>query len=312
MTATGTAALKPFTVARKRRRRGRLTHRPIGYLFVLPALALLAVFQLYPIVVGAWLSLHEWSGLSEEQPFVGLANFTSVLSDPIFWTSMTNALKFGVLGVVVGGSLALAMALLVNARTRLTGFFRAVLFLPWMLSPVVFGFLWTWILDPNVGPVNRALGWMVGHVVSIAWLGTPSTAFWLVALVFVWAHWGFGFLIFLSGLQGIPRELLEAALLDGANARQRFVYIVWPLLAPVVVLVSVVSLLLAMQIFGTVLVMTNGGPGYSTQVPTLLIYQEAFVNFRVGRGAAISVIFGVFLVAISGAQVWAGKRWSHD
>jgi ABC-type sugar transport system permease subunit len=177
---------------------------------------------------------------------------------------------------------------------------------------VVFGYLWAWILDPNVGPLNKLLSALTGGTVSFAWLATPGLTLWVVAFVFVWAHWSFGFLIFLSGLQSVPRELTEAAQLDGANGRQQFRYVVWPVIAPVAVVVSVVSLLLAMQIFGTVFVLTNGGPGYSTQVPTLLIYQEAFVNFRVGRAAAMSVIFGVVLVMCSGLQVLAARRWSHE
>jgi multiple sugar transport system permease protein/raffinose/stachyose/melibiose transport system permease protein len=274
--------------------------------------ALLVIFQIYPLIDGAWLSLHTWDGLSPARTFVGLANFRSVLSDAIFWTSMRNAFLFGCVGVVVGGSLGLALALLVNSRRHLSTTFRAIFFLPWMLSTVVFGYLWLWILDPNIGPFNRALGAITGHTISTTWLGDPKTAFWTVAAVFVWAHWGFGFLVFLSALQNIPRDLMEAAALDGAGPIARFRYIVRPLLMPIVILVSVVSLLLALQIFGTVLIMTNGGPGYSTQVPTVLIYQEAFQYFRVGRSAAMSVIFGAFMVAVSILQARIGRRWGHD
>jgi len=297
-------------------RRGRpkqlSRRRPIAYAFVAPALALIVIFQLYPIVNGLMLSVHEWSGVSEEQPYIGADNYLSIFQDSIFWTSLRNAFTFGIVGVVAGGSLALGVALLVNARPQFAGLFRAILFLPWMLSPVVFGYLWAWILDPNVGPLNKLLSGLTGGTVSFAWLATPGLTLWVVAFVFVWAHWSFGFLIFLSGLQSVPSELTEAAQLDGANGRQQFRYIVWPIIAPVAVVVSVVSLLLAMQIFGTVFVLTNGGPGYSTQVPTLLIYQEAFVNFRVGRAAAMSVIFGLVLVMCSGLQVFAARRWSDE
>lgn len=286
-------------------------HR-IGYIYVFPALVLLIVFQLYPIISGAWLSLESWDGLSPAKTFIGLQNYSSIVGDPIFWTAMKNAMVFGLVGVLVGGSLGLFVALLVNARPQLVGLFRSIFFLPWMLSTVVFGYLWLWILDPNIGPVNRVLGAVAGHVVSTAWLASPGSAFWTVAAVFVWAHWGFGFLIFLSGLQNIPQDLVDASALDGANAVQRFRYVVWPLLIPIAIVVSVVSLLLALQIFGTVLIMTNGGPGYSTQVPTVLIFQEAFLYYRVGRSAAMSVVFGLFMVVISVIQLYAARRWAHE
>jgi multiple sugar transport system permease protein/raffinose/stachyose/melibiose transport system permease protein len=177
-----------------------------------------------------------------------------------------------------------------------------------MLSQVVFGYLWLWILDPTIGPLNKVLSVFAGHDVYNPWLTDPTLAFWTVTAVFIWCHWGFGFLIFLSGLQDLPQDCLEAASIDGATTMQRFRKITWPLLMPITVVVSVVSMLLAMKIFATVLIMTNGGPGYATQVPTVLIYQEAFQFHRVGRSAAISMVFAVVLVLLSLIQLALGRR----
>ena len=291
-------------------RHRRLNRRQyIGYLFVLPAVGLLAVFQLWPIVSGILLSLEKWDGLSPSRTFVGLANYASVLTDPTFWISIRNSVVFGAAMVVIGGGAGLGLAIVVHSRPTLSGLFRAIFFLPYMLSPVVFGYLWLWILDPSIGPLNTVLSRIVGHTVSVAWLGSPTLAFWSIAAVFVWCHWGFGFLIFLSGLQGVPQDYLDAAALDGATSLQRFRHIVWPLLIPITLVVTVVSLLLAMQIFATTLIMTNGGPGYATEVPTLLIYQEAFVYYRVGRSAAISIVFGLFMLLMSGAQLLVGRKF---
>lgn len=299
----GPGARAPSVLQRKKQ-------QYVGYLFILPVVGLLIVFQLYPIVSGALLSLRQWDGLSATRPYVGLANYTSLFSDAAFWTSIENALLYGVSVVVIGGAGGLIAALLVNSRPFLAGFFRAIFFLPWMLSPVVFGYLWLWILDPTIGPVNTTISAIIGHDFFVTWLGSPTLAFWSVTAVFIWSHWGFGFLIFLSGLQGIPQDLMDAASLDGASSLQRFRRVTWPLLLPITLVVSVVSMLLAMQIFATVLIMTNGGPGYSTQVPTVLIYQEAFQYHRVGRAAAISIVFAIIMVLLSVGQLLLGRRGS--
>jgi ABC-type sugar transport system permease subunit len=144
------------------------------------------------------------------------------------------------------------------------------------------------------------------------WLSEPATALPTVASVYVWYHWGFGFLLFLAGLQGVPRELYEAASIDGADSWARFLHITWPQLAPVTTIVSVLTLLAALQIFGTVQVMTNGGPAYYTEVPTLRIYKEAFQFQRYGVAAAMSVVFGSMLVALSLVQIWVGKRFGQE
>ena len=126
--------------------------------------------------------------------------------------------------------------------------------------------------------------------------------------MYVWYHWGFGFLLFLAGLQGVPRELYEAASIDGAGAWGRFRFVTWPQLIPVTTIVSVLTLLGALQIFGTVQVLTNGGPGYLTEVPTLRIYKEGFQFHRFGVAAAMSVVFGAILIALSLVQIWLGRR----
>ncbi|MFC7404372.1 carbohydrate ABC transporter permease [Georgenia alba] len=290
--------------ATSRSRRAQLT----GAAFVLPAMVLIAALQVYPLFRGALLSLQEWDGISFTPTFVGLENYHRLWGDEVFWRSMGNAFGFGAVGLLVGGALGLVMALAVNTDPRGARFFRAVFFLPWMLSPVVFGFLWDWLLDPAIGPVNELLAVIGSETWRHAWFGEPDTAFWAVAFVYVWSHWGFGFLLFLAGLQNIPSSVREAAMLDGAGAWARFRYVVWPLLRPVTVVVSVVSVLLALQIFGTVLVTTDGGPGFRTEVPTLRIYKESFENYEFGLGAAMSIVFGLVLVVLSVVQFVVARR----
>jgi len=179
------------------------------------------------------------------------------------------------------------------------------------LSVVVVGLLFSFILAPGSGILNRLLGLVGLGALQQNWLGEPAVALPVVAAVFVWFHWGFGFLLFLAGLQDVPKELYEAADLDGANRWSKFRYITWPQLAPVTSIVSLLTLLAALQIFGTVQVLTNGGPGQHTMVPTLAIYNEAFVNWRYGSAAAMSVIFGGALVLLSVIQLAITRRRSR-
>ncbi|MGR6918177.1 carbohydrate ABC transporter permease [[Actinomadura] parvosata] len=291
-------------------RRGHALRRNvIGWAFLGPAIALVGVFTITPFAQAILLSFQSWDGVSPDTPWVGLDNYAFVASDPVFWASMRNVVFFGVVGFVAGNGVALIMALAVNTVIRGRTFFRTVFYLPGVLSVVVVGLLFSFILAPGSGVLNRLLA-LVG-VAGQNWLGDPDVALPVVAAVFVWFHWGFGFLLFLAGLQDIPKELYEAADLDGANRWAKFRFITWPQLAPVTSIVSLLTLLAALQIFGTVQVLTNGGPGHHTMVPTLAIYNEAFVNWRYGSAAAMSVIFGGALVLLSVLQLAITRRRSR-
>ena len=290
------------------RPRSRAARRAVtGYLFLLPALALMGVFTFYPFVQGLTLSFQNWDGVGATS-WVGVANYQRVIGDNIFWASLGNAGIFGLVGFVLGNILSLGMALAVNSMRRGATFYRVAYYLPGVFSVVVVGMMFAWILQGSVGILNRGLGAVGLEMLQHRWLTDPGTAMPSVALVYVWFHWGFGFLLFLAGLQGVPRELHEAAAIDGAGAWERFRNVTWPQLIPVTTIVSVLTLLGALQIFGTVQVLTNGGPGYLTEVPTLRIYKEGFQFHRFGVAAAMSVVFGSILVALSLVQIWLGRR----
>jgi ABC-type sugar transport system permease subunit len=290
------------------RRRGTARRNLLGWLFLAPAIVLIGVFTITPFAQAILLSFQSWDGVSPDTPWIGLRNYEFVAGDPIFWASMRNVLFFGFVGFVLGNGIALGMALAVNSIARGRTFFRTVFYLPGVLSVVVVGLLFSFILAPGSGVLNRLLEMVGLGALEQNWLGDPGVALPAVAAVFIWFHWGFGFLLFLAGLQDVPKELYEAADLDGANRWTKFRYITWPQLAPVTSIVSLLTLLAALQIFGTVQVLTNGGPGYHTMVPTLAIYNEAFVNYRYGSAAAMSVIFGGALVLLSVIQLSISGR----
>jgi multiple sugar transport system permease protein/raffinose/stachyose/melibiose transport system permease protein len=287
----------------------RVVRRAVtGYLFVLPAVLLLATFTFYPFFQGVALSFQSWDGVAREAPWVGTANYEKVFGDTIFWASMKTALVFGLIGYFVGNALSLGMALAVNKVRRGATFFRVAYYVPGIFSVVVVGMMFAWILQGSVGILNRSLGAVGLEMLQHKWLTDPSTALASVSLAYVWYHWPLAFLLFLAGLQGVPRELYEAASIDGAGSWARFRHITWPQLLPITTIVSVLTMLGALQIFATVQVLTNGGPGYLTEVPTLRIYKEGFLNHRFGVAAAMSVLFGLILMALALAQVWYARR----
>jgi raffinose/stachyose/melibiose transport system permease protein len=304
----GQAAGLTFAGSRVRARRRTLT----GYLFLAPAIALIGVFTLVPFVQGIALSFQSWDGVSRDALWVGLGNYERVFGDQIFWASMRNAVAFGLIGFVLGNVLSLGMAIAVDANPRGAQFLRIAYYLPGVFSVVVVGMMFAWMLQPTIGIVNRTLEWLGLQVLAHNWLAEPATALPSVAAAYVWYHWGFGFLLFLAGLQAIPRELYEAASIDGADVSRRFFFITWPQLRPVTTIVSILTLLSALQIFGTVQVLTNGGPGYLTEVPTLRIFKEGFQFNRFGVAAAMSVVFGSLLVALAVVQLWIGRRAEVD
>lgn len=292
------------------RRRARRERRKniFGWLFLLPATATIAIFTVVPFFQAILLSFQTWNGISPDTPFVGLENYERVLQDDIFITSLRNVVVFGVIGFVVGNGIALTMALAVHRVKRGQAFFRTIFYLPGVFSVVVVGTMFLWLFQPRVGIINRLLAVVGLENLQQNWLGDPSLALFSVAAVFVWYHWGFAFILFLAGLQDIPKELYEAASLDGARSWAQFRYITWPQLAPVTSIVSLLTLIAALQIFGTVQVLTYGGPGYNTMVPTLHIYIEAFTNNRYGTAAAMSVLFGGALVVLAVVQLSISGR----
>lgn len=274
-----------------------------NYLFILPALIIFSIFYIYPFFKVFQLGLYEWDGISPTKVFVGLGNFKEIIfEDKIWWRSMLNASYITFIALTFQNALAFALALACDREIRLRNFYRTVFFIPPVLSEVVVGLVWQWILDGNYGILNN---WLIKlgfpHLVR-NWLSDPRTALNCVAIVHSWKGFGWGFLIFLAGLQTIPRELYEAARVDGASAWQIFKKITLPLMVPVMVLVGILTVLGTMQAFVLIIAMTGGGPGYHTEVPVLRILASMRGSSRFGYACAQGISFGVILVIVSFIQ----------
>ncbi|RJO63442.1 MAG: sugar ABC transporter permease [Candidatus Omnitrophota bacterium] len=280
-----------------------------NYLFVLPAVLIFSIFYIIPFLWVFQLGMYEWDGIMPTKTFVGLGNFKEIFfQDKIWWQSMFNAGYITFIALTFQNILAFLLALACDREIKLKNFYRLIFFIPPVLSEVVVGLVWQWILDGNYGLLN---GWLV-HLgfpqFAHNWLSDPQTALTTVAIVHSWKGFGWGFLIFLAGLQTIPRELYEAARVDGANAWQSFKKITIPLMIPVTVLVMILTILGTMQAFVLIIAMTGGGPAYHTEVPVLRILASMRGSSRFGYACAQGLSFGLILMVISFIQYKFSSR----
>jgi len=280
-----------------------------NYLFVLPAVLIFAIFYIIPFVWVFQLGLYEWDGILPTKTFVGLQNFKEILlEDKIWWQSMWQAGYITMIALTFQNALAFLLAWACDREIKLKNFYRLVFFIPPVLSEVVVGLVWQWILDGNYGLLNSWLIHLGLPNLARSWLSDPRTALTTVAVVHCWKGFGWGFLIFLAGLQTIPRELYEAAHVDGANAWDSFRKITVPMMVPVIVLVAILTILGTMQAFVLIIAMTGGGPAYHTQVPVLRILASMRGSSRFGYACAQGIIFGLILMTISFVQYRISKR----
>jgi len=283
-----------------------------GWGFIAPALALIGVFFALPVLAGLVLSLTDFDVYAIGRPgvarLVGLRNYAQVLSNPLFWKALGNTFEF----VLVGGPLSviasLVAALLVTSRlARLPTVYRSIFFLPVVTTLVAVAIVWRYLFHTQYGLLNWALGGLGIHPVD--WLGDPHWAMFAIIVMAVWKNFGYNMLIFVAGLQSIPDELYEAAALDGAGAWDRFRHVTLPNLAPVTLLVGVMTMLGNFQLFSEPYVMTQGGPLKSTTTVVLLMYEEGFRWWRMGLAAAIAfILFAIMLVGTIVQMRLQGER----
>jgi multiple sugar transport system permease protein/sn-glycerol 3-phosphate transport system permease protein len=262
--------------------------------FIVPSLAGVLLFLLIPVVIVLVLSFIQWNFLTPPR-WVGLANFSSMVRDDHVFHALLISAYYVLWNIPLQTVLALALAMLLVRKMPAMGVFRALYVLPYMSTPVAMAVVWSWMFNAQNGLIN--------HLLSLAglhgpdWLGNTSTALPVVAMVNIWQYAGYNMLFFLAGLLAIPPQLYESASIDGASALRRFTRITLPLLNSTMLFVLVTDVIGSFQIFDTVYVMTQGGPGNATDVINYQIYETAFQNFDVGSAAAMSlVLFAVILI----------------
>ena len=278
-------------------------------LLVGPNLFLFAVFTYWPLIYNGYLSFVRWDMLAPVKLWMGLSNYTNLFSSPDFGTILINTLVFtvGSVGLICG--IGLVIAMLLNQPLRGRNIVRGVVFSPVMLSGAAIGIVWIYIFDPRYGLLDipiRAMGFR-----SPNWLLDTAWAMLAVIIVQVWKNVGYAVVIYLAGLQAIPRELYEAAVVDGASGWQRFRNITLPGLSPVVFFLIITTILASFQSFDIIKVMTEGGPVDATTTLIYYLYQEGFVAFNAGRAGVASVVLFVTMLAFTVVQMRTSERSVH-
>ena len=297
-------------------RRDRRDHRPrpgrperaqarAGLLFATPAVTLFLIFTVLPVIGALGLSFTDYDILSPPT-WVGLENYTRLLGDETFHTTLVNILFYCAMFIPAMVGLSLLLALALNRRLPAMGVFRTIYFIPVVTSPVAAATVWTWMLNGHYGPVNELLG-LIG-IDGPAWLSDSDTAMIAIVVVTLWQGVGWNMLVYLAGLQNVPSYLYEAAALDGAGKVRTFVHITWPSLRTTTFFVTTLSLIGAFQLFDQAYVMTKGGPGNSTLTPVYQIYETAFNRLQMGYASAQA--FCLFLVIV--AVTIVNTRFNRD
>jgi ABC-type sugar transport system permease subunit len=261
-----------------------------GYLFIAPAMLLYIYFVVYPFLISIYYSFLKWNGAAPAE-FIGLQNYQRLFSDELLGRALTNNLIWVVIGTISPIAISLLLGALLWRGVRGMAIFRTIYFLPVVLSEVVVAITWNWI---NL--VLQAIG--LGSLAR-GWLGDPNTALLALLVTAIWSYFGFAFVVIMAGLQDVSMDIIEAALIDGANGWQRFVHVMLPELRHVITMITSITLIGGFSVFGIVFVMTRGGPGTSTQVIATYTYRAAFQENDIGYGATLSLVMTVITLVAS-------------
>jgi len=305
-TITATEAGTAPPPARRRRSKLRLRNTLIGWSFILPNFIGFGVLTLVPIVILFYMAFTNWNVFGKAD-FVGLANFTRLMGDGSFRTSVVNTLYYSVMHIPLTIVVSLGLALLLNNKLRGVAFFRTAAFFPYITSIVAIAVVWNLLFSPEYGPINEFLKF-IGIQNPPGWLTSPEWAMPAVVIVSTWRDMGYYMILFLAGLQTVPRELHEAARMDGANTWQRFTNVTLPSLRPTMFFVTVMLTINSFKIFDLILVMTDGGPGQSTLVMSQFIYRKGFEESQFGYASAAAVVLFFMCIIVTIIQFLWNKR----
>jgi len=268
-----------------------------AYFFLIPGLFFLFLFTYLPIMWAAWLSFNRWNLLCFKPKFAGMANYVKLLHDDVFWLVMKNTLVFVTVSIFPTMFLALIFAILIDERMKGRVYYIYSLFYPTLIPMAAAAMLWVYIYSPNLGILNVFLAKL--GLPKLGWLGSSSTSLWALIIITFWKNLGFFMLIYLSGLQNVSRELYEAAYIDGAGWWRRHVSITFPLVAPTSLFVLVTAIILTFRVFDQIHLMTEGGPGNSSNVIVYYIFENGFKFFDWGKASCLTTVLVLILLTLT-------------
>jgi raffinose/stachyose/melibiose transport system permease protein len=273
------------------------------WLFLAPTLIALALVVILPLIFGVYYSFTNWNGI-DNLKFIGLENYMNLFKDKEFLDSLWFTIKFTVVSVFLINFFGLSLALIVTQKMKTSNLLRTIFFMPNLIGGLILGFIWQFIFIK----VFSGVGDLLGIEALKGWLSTPETGFWALAILMSWQMSGYIMVIYISYLESVPKELLEAAEIDGANSFQRFIHVTFPLVAPAFTVSLFLTLSNSFKLYDQNLSLTGGGPFHSTQMVAMEIYKTAFTENAMAYAQSKAVIFFIIVAAISLTQVYINKR----
>lgn len=278
-------------------------------LFVLPALIPLIIFWIYPIFRSVWISFTDWDYMTPDYSIVFFDNYISLFKDSRFYSALWNTLVFTagtLLPTIVGG---LGLALILRKNFRGNGFFKFVLFSPWITPTVAISIVWTWIFQPDDGIANVVLDFF--NLPAMKWISSSDTAMISVIIVTVWKSLGYAMIFYLSALEKVPKELYEASSIDGAKKFRQFIDMTLPSISPTTFFLTIITMVNSLQAYDQIQILTQGGPSGSTRTLLYMYYQLGFQEFDMGQATAVAVVMVIITVLLSVIQFVASRKWVH-
>ena len=270
-------------------------------LFVFPAAAFVLFATDIPFVLNLYYSLFEWNGVGKNMDFVGMQNFVKIFTDdPLFWQSVRFTLKFAVFFVIIVNVVSLTVAVAISSEQKASAVGRAFYYVPYIISLTALSLIWKFIFGPGFEALYNITGW---EFFNWSWIGSPQLIFYVVVIMAVWQNVGFYMVNYIAGIVAVPKDLIEAAKIDGANSIQVLRRITIPLIMPAVTICVLISLTFAFKLFDIIMVFTKGGPANSTVTVAYNIYREAFTNSNYGMATAKSLILVVFVLIVTAIQL---------
>lgn len=292
-----------------------LQNKYFKYLLLAPALTLVALVTFYPLLRSFWISLHDWD-LKESVEigdFVGFNNYLQAMTDSHFWNSVLVTLIFTIVAVVLTITLAMAVAIVLSKEKRYITMVRAVLIIPFALSPALVGYSWRFMLNSDYGLFDKIISTLIPPLQDVVWLGSAVTSMLALISVVIWIWLPFMSLMFISGIIGLPQEVFEAAKVDGANWYQVIFKIMLPMLRPIILIATILMTMFTLKQFDPVVTLTHGGPGTSTEVLNFFIYKQGFRFFDMGYSSAVGYILAfitVIFVVFYMRKLVKGDDWN--
>ncbi|WP_274653354.1 carbohydrate ABC transporter permease [Paenibacillus humicola] len=279
------------------------------FILTIPAVVLFAVFMIYPVIGGIFYSLTDWNGIDMRFHFIGLSNYKTFFHDFYVLIPLRNSFVFAFLLTICQNIVSLLIAIALHRRLKTKNLLRTLLFLPVLLSPLMVGYLWSYLFTDPIAELGKAL-----HLQTMAnnYLGSAAASLYAAVFVNVWRMLGWTMVVYIAALQGIPGELYEAAEMDGAVGWRKFIYITSPLIIPAFTVNLVMTMERGFKEFDLLFSLTGGGPGNASEIMSLTIYREAFQNYRAGYGATLGVILFLIIVAITLIQLNILRRMEDN